>query len=774
MGKHRIVAIAMAAGSMAAIQGSPAMAQQQDERERADTAIEEVIVTARFREQTVQDVGESIRAFDEGDLEQLGIDDLASLVRATPSLNVQERGPNRDSMNIRGVSSFLLTQDLAPSAVPVGTYLDDVPLNTVGGAQLDVRFFDLQRVEVLRGPQGTLFGEGASAGAVRYFTQDPDLGALGGKVEVDAFNATDGGTELGARGMINIPLVQDEMALRLSGGRYARPGYIDVIGGEEDVNDFEALNFRGILLAEPTDQLSVRLLASVDRSEVGAFGQVTGNPEDLTTTYPLGGDGIEDDSEIYSARIAYDFDKVELTSITSYVHRERRRDIFDPINSLVLSLQTLNLPEPFAAEAFVQDTTENDQLSQELRLVSHLDGPFDFAAGLFYRDFEWEARDAETISDAYLALGRPSRFASQNTLAETGQLPPSVGLINEGEQISVFFDGSYEVTDRLTLSAGLRWHNEDISVFAPSGLIFLPSIDPDNPIPTPEINEEVSINTVFPRASAEFAYDDDTLLFAQYSTGGRNGNLNLPSTLSNIEIILGPGSSKAFAAFSDDRVNAYEVGIKKSFLDGRAWVNATAFYNDYEDLQVLVSTLPLGFRMTVNAGAASITGFELEANAELSQNWSLFGGMNYAQAELSEPLEVSQITGDSLPKGFELPHSPNWSGIVGGEYRRPAMNGEFFVNGNATYTGEMLTTLEANSPVVGDFTLLNAAAGYRGDDWSVELRVNNVFDEIELTTKNYFDDTAMAVINPLPPGVTFDENFITPPRTIVLTWRQSF
>lgn len=774
MDMHRIVAVAMAVGGAAAIQSSPLMAQEEEVREQRNTAIEEVIVTARFREQTAQDLGESIRAFDEGDLQQLGIDDLASLVRATPSLNVQERGPNRNEMNIRGISNFLLTQDLAPTAVPVGTYLDDVPVNTVGGAQLDVRFFDLQRVEVLRGPQGTLFGEGSSAGAVRYFTQDPDLSEFQNKIEVDASSAADGGTDVGARGMVNIPLIEDEVALRLSGGRYARPGYIDVIGGEEDVNDFEALNFRGVLLAEPTNRLSMRLLASVDRSEVGAFGQVTGDPEDLATTYPLGDDRVDDDSEIYSARIAYDFRKFELTSITSYVHRERRREVFDPINSLVLSLQTLTLPEPFAAEAFIEDTSENDQLSQELRLVSNFDGAFDFVAGMFYRDFEWQTRDGETISDAFLTLGLPSRFSSENTLAQTGQLPPGIGLINEGEQISLFFDGSFQVTDRLSLSAGLRWHNEDISVFAPSSLLFQPSIDPDNPIPTPEVNEEVSIDTIFPRASAEFAFDEDTLLFAQYSTGGRNGNLNSPATLSNIEIILGPGSSEEFASFADDRVDAYELGIKKTILDGRAWINATAFYNDYEDLQVLVSTLPLGFRLNVNAGAASISGFELEANAELNENWSFFGGMNYTKAELSEPLEVSQITGDSIPKGFDLPHSPEWSGIVGGEYRRPAMKGELYVNANATYTGEMLTTLESNSPVVGDFTLVNAAAGYRADDWSLELRVNNVFDNIELTTKNFFDDTAMSVVNPLPPGITFDENFITPPRTVVLTWRQSF
>lgn len=739
----------------------------------AQESLETVIVTARFREESSQDIGASIRAFGANDLARLGIDSDAALVRATPSLNVQERGPNRNQMNIRGITNFLSTQDLAPTAIPVGSYLDDVPINTVGGSQIDVRFFDLQRVEVLRGPQGTLFGEGSSAGAVRYFTQDPQLASLTGKLEVDTAFAARGDVDSGARGMINVPLLEDKVALRFSGGRYARPGYVDVIGGKDDVNDFEAINARAVLLARPNDSLSVRLLASYDDSTVGAFGQVTGNFDDLETSYPLSDNKIEDENQIYSGQLAYDFGSIEATSITSYFTRERRRAIYEPITSLVLSLQTLRLPNRFAAQAFTEDTIENDQFSQELRFVSDFAGPFNFAAGAFYRDFDFETRDAEVFSDAYLALGLPSRVNSENVEFRTGAPPANVGLVNSGEQISLFLDGSYRVTERVTLSAGVRWHNEDVQVASPPGITLLPSISP-NPIPVPAIDEEVSIDALFPRAAIEYRHNPNLLLFAQYSTGGRNGNLNSPATLSTIELILGPGSSGPFAAYGDDRVTAYEAGFKTTFLDGHGQFNVTAFYNDYQDLQTLVSTRPLGFRLVVNASEASTSGFEAEFSADLDERWSVFAGASYVDAQLEETLQVSQITGEILPKGFRLPHSPDWTASAGAEYRHPAWRGEVYVGAYGSYVGEFLTTLEGNSPVVGDYALANLAVGYRGESWSLDLRVDNVFDTIELTTKNYFDDTAMAAVNPLPAGVTFDENFITLPRTVIVTLRKEF
>jgi outer membrane receptor protein involved in Fe transport len=739
----------------------------------APETLETIIVTARFREESGQDIGASIRAFGENDLARLGIDSDAALVRATPSLNVQERGPNRNQMNIRGITNFLSTQDLQPTAIPVGSYLDDVPINTVGGSQIDVRFFDLQRVEVLRGPQGTLFGEGSAAGAVRYFTRDPDLAATGGKIELDTAFADGGDVDSGARGMINVPLVEDKAALRFSGGRYARPGYVDVIGGKDDVNDFEAINARAVLLALPSENLSLRLLASYDDSTVGAFGQVTGDPDDLETSFPLSDNKIEDENQIYSGQVSYDFGAIKATSITSYFTRERRRAIYEPISSLVLSLQTLRLPNPFAAQAFVEDTIENDQFSEELRFVSNLSGPFNFVAGGFYRDFEFEYRDAEVFSDAYLALGLPSRVNSENVEFRTGAAPPDVALINSGEQISLFLDGSYAVTEKVTLSAGVRWHKEDVQVASPAGVTLLPSISP-NPIPVPAIDEEVSIDALFPRASVEYRHNPNLLLFAQYSTGGRNGNLNSPSTLSTVELILGPGSSKPFAAYEDDRVTAYEAGFKTTFLDGRGQFNLTAFYNIYEDLQTLVSTRPLGFRLVVNASEASTSGFEAEFSAELNERWSVFAGASYVDAQLEETLQVSQITGEVLPKGFSLPHSPEWTASAGAEYRHPAWGGEVYVGLHGSYIGEFLTTLEGNSPVVGDYALANLAVGYRGDSWSLDLRVDNVFDTIELTTKNYFDDTLMAAINPIPAGVTFDENFITTPRTVIVMLRKEF
>jgi outer membrane receptor protein involved in Fe transport len=190
------------------------------EPEAGRDALEEIVVTARYREASVQDLGISIRAFDEDELNRLGITDLSGLARFTPSLNIQERGPNRNEMNIRGVSNFLVTQDLVPSSRPVGMYLDESPVNTLGGSQMDVRVWDLERVEVLRGPQGTLFGEGSSAGAVRYFTRDPDLSRFEGRIEAEALSASGGDTAFNVRAAVGVPLVDDRLGLRVSAATY--------------------------------------------------------------------------------------------------------------------------------------------------------------------------------------------------------------------------------------------------------------------------------------------------------------------------------------------------------------------------------------------------------------------------------------------------------------------------------------------------------------------------------------------------------------------------
>ncbi|MFC3053256.1 TonB-dependent receptor [Kordiimonas pumila] len=745
----------------------PILAQANDKEDVI--VMEEVVVTARFREQGVQGISSSIKAFGQSDLQRLGIVDTSDLVRFTPGLNMQERGPNRNEMNIRGVTNFLTTQDNLPSARPVGIYVDDVPVNTLGGSQVEIRAFDLRQVEVLRGPQGTLFGEGASAGAVRYFTQDPDLENVSGSVEAELTNVANGGEDFGLRAALNMPVVQEKLGIRIAGGRYASPGYVDVVDGDKDINDYSAYFVRGTVLFKPTDALKVRLTGTYDTSKLGSLGLITGDPSEYQVNLPVGDDKIKDNYFYLSGNIAYDFGSFVLTSITSYFDRSRNRQVYDQIYSLSNSLTTY----PYFGvldESYAIDGINYSQFSQEIRFVSQFDGPFQISAGAFYRDFEFTSKDGDVISNSYLLFGLPS-----NSLSESleilgygdGDADP---FSNAGKQYSVFAEVEYSFNEQWKIIAGLRSHNETIDVFTPAATTVIFGA----PFGLPEISEEVKISTLLPMAALEFHVNNNLLLYARYATGARNGNLNSPATLATMEVFA-PGSSQGFEAYKDDRTETYELGLKSTLLDRKVTFNLAGFYTDYTDMQSAISVAPLGFGLFLNAGKARNIGVEAEINAHVNEHLRVYGGFSYIEAELGEDLETNQLTGAVLPKGTQLPNTPKTSFNFGGEYTdRISDMLEWYVNTSYVYTGDYVSTFSATAIPIGDFGILNAGFGVRAEDWSLGFYVSNLTNESDFVSINAFDNAFMAQGYTLPGGVTFNEQFAQPPRRMRLVFRYNF
>lgn len=751
----------------------PSMAMAQDDQ-TGDGIIEEVVVTARFRETTAQDLGASIKALGEDDLKRLGINDVSDLSRITASLNIQERGPNRNELNIRGITNLVITADLIPLARPVGLYVDDVPINTLGGAQIDVRSFDLQRVEVLRGPQGTLFGEGASAGAVRYFTKDPNLSEFEGTIEAEGVFIQPGGDAAGVRGAISTPIIKDKLALRVSGGRYAQDGFIDVVGGDENVNDFEAFFVRGVLLAEPTEDLTIRINATYDTSELGSLGLTTGDPGDFSADLPLDDELVEDEYFLISGTVDYDFGPISVTSITSYWDRQRDRFLFDQLASAGSSLASLALG--FPSEVFTMDDISYDQFSQELRIVSDFDGPFQFTAGMFYRDFEFTLGPGDNISDSFLLTfnpltGLPVAGASTSrvdTLAAAGLTTPDEAVVNNGRQISGFIELEYTLFDRLRVIAGARSHNEAIDVFSPAfpQIIFLTAVS------LPEVEADVNLTTLLPKAAVEFSLTEDILLYSSYSTGTRNGNINPTISLGSLAAIGFPTAD--LESYSEDRVRTVEWGFKSQFFDNRLTVNANGFYTDFDDLQL--PFIILGAAIIDNAGDASSIGFELEANAQVTDNLSLFFGANSADAQIDSEIALPAST-TVFAAGTPLPNVPDFNVNLGGEYTRlmPGMDNVFwYLNGSWSYTGEFSAGFEAPEFAVtlGNFGVGNLGAGFRSEDWSLDLRINNIGNTTEVIAFNVFDDAFGGT--GLPPGVSFNEQYVLQPRTFRLTARFDF
>ncbi len=388
---------------------------------------------------------------------------------------------------------------------------------------------------------------------------------------------------------------------------------------------------------------------------------------------------------------------------------------------------------------------------------------------MFYREFTYENIVLNSTSATYPLVGLPGDNYN-DIFAALGIPRFSPALVNDGEQQSVYAELTYEVTDKLSVIAGARYHNEELVVdSAPNAIIFGLA-----PFPLPEITEEVDIDVVLPKFAVQYAMNDDLQFFAQYATGARNGNVNSTVTLGILEAFL-PGGSEGLAGYEDDSTAAYEIGMKSRFWDGRATFNASLFYTDYEDLQVVLEAPPFGFALLANAGEATNTGFEAEFAAQITDRLSVFAGANYVEAELGEDLVFNPTTGETLPSGTLLPNTPEFGANAGFEYEAPAFDAvNWYINGNWSYTGKYTSDLSLDAIELGEFSVFGAGAGLRGDSWSADLVVTNLTDESEVVAQNLIDPSLIDNGIVIPTGVTFDEIFALAPRMVRLAFRYQF
>lgn len=803
-----------------------------------EEAIEEIVVTSRFREQTVQDIPASMAVLGGGDLAEQGIQSVRDLASFVPSLNVQDRGPGRNEISIRGIGRSVFQQDISVSPANIGLYLDDVPVNVLQGNQLDVRSFDLNRVEVLRGPQGTLFGEGAQGGALRYFTNDPDLREFSGSFEGD-FTSFDGGDDgFGGRIMVNVPLAEDSVGLRLVANRTVVPGYIDNVADDAaDTNDYEANNFRAVLLAEPNDKLGIRLMAQFEDAEQGAFATANGDPDDLTLTgASTAGSFIDDEYGLYSLKVGYDFDSFRLESITSNFERTRDRKVLDAFfTNQVTAFRQLfgNLVAPvFAVPAgpvnptFSVDESRYEQFAQEFRFISNFDGPFNFVAGAFYRDFDFEI-ESQTESLDYLKLipiylGNIALDQATNPNSLFAGFVPSIpadpspngGILgeqlglnnffgaprtnlvkNDGEQISAFIEATYEFTDQVSLIAGFRYHDEEINLESVAagfqGLAGMAAASPpvDFPGGVPGLGK-ISVSDILPKLSLQYMPNDSTLVYGLYSEGLRNGNLNAGGTNTIIAQQFSVEVAQDVSVFEEEKVNSFEVGFKYAGEDDRLRLNVAAYFNEFEDIQAFITFPgPPAFGVIDNSGKGETYGFEAELFYRINENFSMFLGGNYVEAQFAEVdvggSGIAFLTGiqDDQP----IPFIPDFSYVLGGEGIFPIGGSALEAFGRFTYSyvGEYTTFIDGDpgtafNPYLGGYGVLNLAFGVQGESFSVELRVNNMLDEREFNQASPTTAVlsgALGGLDFLPTGVPanfMDDWQPVPPRNYILTFRYDF
>lgn len=740
-----------------------------------DKVIAELIVTATKREETLQNVPFSVTAQTEEQMRNSGTNNIVDLARNVAGLTIADLGPGQSQVAIRGISSGQVVRDQPGVKESVGVYLDESPIS-VALFTPDLDLFDLERMEILRGPQGTLFGAGSSSGTLRYITAQPKLGMFQGAAEVTGTDGTGADTGGSAKLMLNAP-IGDKVALRVAAYYDWIPGFIDAVQPDlsvkENIDSGTKYGARVAMLFRPTDALSITPRIVYQKLETDGypradFYNILGNQ--YTTTEPqvrLGEreqftqlqEGLTDEFKLGDLKIAYDFGSMTLTSISSYTDRdvEVDRDASQLTGSVTADVGGTSAEVRLNSELI--DRTSLQSFSQELRLSSNGNNEkFDWLVGAFYQ---------HTDRDYGQDLPTPGYDAVW--LAHVGQTPADVGnpppdnpffsrLSYTFKQYAAFGEATYHFTDQWGLTGGLRYYKFDEDrVLTFAGFFAAPQAD----VPGSTDSDGVS-----PRLILTYKPNDDVTLSAQAARGFRLGGINDPL---NAPLC----SASDLATFSghptwdDETVWDYELGAKMRLAGGTVTFNTAVFYSDIKDLQDGVDVGTCSSRVVLNVPKAHSYGIEAELFARPSINWDFGVSATWLNAELDSTI-TDAVTGAivaGIEKGTRLPTSPEFQGAASATYRWDWSTSLFsFVSATYQYVGSSFSRIADEAPNFGlissdpalqaagaarlitfgnpvtplnipfqaelpSYDLLNLRFVLGSDRWNAALFCNNVLDE---------------------------------------------
>lgn len=562
------------------------------------TSVEEIVVTATRRSERLQDVPLSITAFSQAELTQKGVVSYEGIARETPGVVLNRASDNNARFTVRGISTNGWGAGLQTTTT---IYLDELPLSTIGNTvTLDPSLYDVERVEFLRGPQGTLFGSGSLSGALRVLTKSPDLTGYDASVQADlGYTKDGGGVRQRYNAMVNVPLAKDTLGLRVVGFYRDEDGFVDNVGtGEKNSNSLKDWGGRAILLYKPNDRLSVRLLASYEDSD----------PNDASLTSPSLGDRkrystINDQytskTQVYNGTVEYQFDGARLTSSSTY-------SIADSLFNVDLA-GTFALAVPF----YLFDSFTSKTFVQEARLASDAGGKFDWVAGGFYLHRDTDLNGEDRSDAVYLAAHRITGLPG-TTFAAFGSDTRTYELAGFGEL-------TYHLTDKLSATGGLRYGKYGGTVDTKAGFntayFTYALFGVSGPL---ALTPSAAATTKYPSAkkaswkvSLTYKPSRDLTTYATVSTGYRtpvyNGRAGSVSTVNPNDLVIPAGAG------SDNLVN-YEVGAKGRWLDGKLTANLAAYYIDWKNIQVQANRQSDSVQFATNVGRAISKGLEAEVS----------------------------------------------------------------------------------------------------------------------------------------------------------------
>lgn len=669
------VAFAQAAPTLASVNNAP----PQSPTDAQDTGDDIVVTASRQGAQTLIAVPLAIQAFTGAQLEQRGIRDTTDLVSVIPGASSGEQvGSVLKTFTLRGIGAAGGVGDS-----PIGYYIDSVPF-AVPNFPLapPLRFVDIDRVEVLRGPQGTLYGQGSAGGTIIYHTRDPNLNEIEFRGEASVGKMDDASDlNYGASGAISIPLVKDRLAIRVSGGYDKRAGYVDVYSGlptgprvAKDANDVTNRDIRAVLLWKPTEGLTIRAqaahwepqqdytqsLASLDPPQLWFTGTTRG--------YERG------NFDLYSLAVDYDLGPAVLTSSTSILDAKfgyLTGQDFGPLGVGRLS-------NDYAARSF----------AQEVQLRSAGKGPFHWVLGGFYQN----AKDVFSF-DAATPVITISGFNDTRT-----------------RNYSAFGEISYDLLGgKIVPLLGIRYYKDDRRYIADSIL-------------TGSGSGETKPSKVTWRANISFFPTSNITAFVTVSTGFRSGITQTPFQVSVLQTANVPAS----VALNPDTLTNYELGLKGRFADGSLQVGLNLYRIDFRDLQLGLS--PFGISAFANVGSARTTGIDAEIHWRTPiRGLNINAVANWNDSKFVNVVPAVTAGLPSAANGKRLSNTANYNYRVDADYQRPiGRNTSLFVDGSAARTGSRIMF---DGYVVPAYSLYNASLGVRHGPWEVSLFGENLADE---------------------------------------------
>ncbi len=743
----------------------PAQAEEAPAAASADLG-GEIIVTGTRRSTTIMETPINISAVSSEDIERQRIDDVRDIADFTPGLTISDTGPrSTGSIVMRGLSA----SDVGASGVSyddaMGIYLGEVPL------YYDFKLIDLERVETLLGPQGTLYGLGTLAGAIRYIPNRPNLTEFEGQAHGRTYIKSHSG-DVGYQidGVINIPIVQDHIAFRSATGYYFDPGFIDYtllvqeagislpqpdgpntstisqegydanLYAKKDVNFERTFTTRNQLLFQTTEDLKLILTYAYqqtksDGTNSNSYGVFeTGKYENASRFI----EPTDRHAHLVSAEINANIaDIVDLVATGAYT--ETAVNTSSDVTDLLLDLDYGYENYP-AFAGYTESETLRKQKNAEIRFVSRHGGPFSWVLGGFYNENKYQSDYAEILPNH--PWGDP--VTNPDYLEYVSYVTSKV------EEKAIFGEGTFQIIPQWQVTAGARYFDYSSEI---AGAATLPMYNgPISPYDLDPSGGKGGEDGWVWKFNTSFNFTPDIMLFATYSKGYRIGGPNRvapcgPEIPSDPEEYEGPQVICALpneVQYGPDTTENLEIGTRMQLFDRKLSLNFNVFQIKWDGIQVASATTYGVTGITINGGKAKSEGFDTSFQLKPIPGLSIQGTYSYVDAKLTEdvpgiisvnspagtypsaPIKIDALAGDRLPG------SAKHSGSLGATYTMPLMDGELSANWTATYRGNVVSRLgwdRAYGTLIPDYTVHRASLTYDTDTYSLSLFANNIFDK---------------------------------------------